>query len=156
MEITQELPLDILSKLCIALIYSNKTELAFPLIGIFLESDVENFGDIYLDVAEALVENDHHEEALKLLEILTQSPTFSMAAVWLKYANSLSALQQIDSSIVAYRHVISLVPSSEDARISLAVLLTKQGWSNQLRRCVIRKINILAFVKVVMKKHWKL
>lgn len=128
-EITQELPLDIISKLCIALTYLKKTEFAFPLIKMFLESDVETFGDIYLDVAEALVENGFHEQALKLLEVLTRSKTFCLAAVWLKYANSLSALHLTDEAIAAFRHVIKLVPSNEDARISLAELLTKLGMS---------------------------
>ncbi|KAK4007729.1 hypothetical protein OUZ56_012882 [Daphnia magna] len=45
MELTQELPLDILSKLCIALVYSKKHDFAFPLIETFLEYDVESFGD---------------------------------------------------------------------------------------------------------------
>lgn len=64
MELTEELPLDILSKLCIALVYSNKQEFAFPLIETFIEHDVESFGDIYLDVAEALVEKECHQQAL--------------------------------------------------------------------------------------------
>ena len=128
MELTQELPLDILSKLCIALIHLKKNEFAFPLIESFLESDVENFGDLYLDVSEALIECNHHEQSLTLLEILTHSNSFCMApAVWLKYANSLSALNRTDEAIVAFRRVIHLVPSSEDARISLAELLTKLG-----------------------------
>lgn len=127
MELTQELPLDILSKLCIALVYSKKHDFAFPLIETFLEYDVESFGDIYLDVAEALVENEFHQRALPLLEALTKSQSFCLAAVWLKYANSLSALDRADEAIVAFRHVIHLVPSSEDARISLAELLTKLG-----------------------------
>jgi general transcription factor 3C polypeptide 3 (transcription factor C subunit 4) len=64
MELTKELPLDILSKLCIALVYFNKKEFAFPLIETFIEHDVESFGDIYLDVAEILVEKEFHQQAL--------------------------------------------------------------------------------------------
>ncbi len=138
MELSQELPLDILSKLCIALLYSKKKEFAFPLIETFLESDVENFGDLYLDVAEALIECNYHEQALTLLEILTHSKSFSMApAVWLKYANSLSALNRTDEAILAFRHVIYLVPSSEDARISLAELLTKLGKYQPNKMCLM-------------------
>lgn len=127
MELTQELPLDIIGKLCIALIYLKKPLFAFPLVETFLESDVESFGDLFLDLAEALAENSYHEQALSFLEILTRSHSFSMAAVWLKFANSLAALDRSDEAISAYRHVIQLVPSNEDARISLAELLTKLG-----------------------------
>jgi general transcription factor 3C polypeptide 3 (transcription factor C subunit 4) len=59
--------------------------------------------------------------------ILKRSKNFCLAAVWLKYANCLNALEQEDEAIAAYRHVIELVPSNEDARISLAELLTKLG-----------------------------
>ncbi|EFX88282.1 hypothetical protein DAPPUDRAFT_311610 [Daphnia pulex] len=127
MELTEELPMGILSKLCIALIYSNKQEFAFPLIETFMEHDVESFGDIHLDVAEALVEKEFHQQALTLLEILTKSKSFSQAEVWLKYANCLNALNRSDEAIVAFRHVIHLVPSREDAKISLAELFTKLG-----------------------------
>ncbi len=64
MELTEELPFDILSKLCIALVYFNKQEFAFPLIETFIEHDVESFGDIYLEVAEALVVKEFHQQAL--------------------------------------------------------------------------------------------
>lgn len=127
MELTQDLPLDILGKLCVALIYLKKPMFAFPLVDTFLESDVESFGDIFLDLAEAFAENGHHHQALQFLEILTRSTSFSMAAVWLKYANSLTALDRTDDAIDAYRYVIGLAPSNEDARISLAELLTKLG-----------------------------
>ncbi|XP_046641592.1 general transcription factor 3C polypeptide 3-like [Daphnia pulicaria] len=127
MELTEELPFDILSKLCIALVYFKKEEFAFPLIETFIEHDVESFGEIYLDVVEILAEKEFHQQALTLLEILTQSKSFSQAEVWLKYANCLNALNLSDEAIVAFRHVIHLVPSREDAKISLAELFTKLG-----------------------------
>ncbi|KZS01585.1 General transcription factor 3C Polypeptide 3 [Daphnia magna] len=80
MELTQELPLDILSKLCIALVYSKKHDFAFPLIETFLEYDVESFGDIYPDVAEAPVEKEFHQRAMPLLEALIKSQSFCLAA----------------------------------------------------------------------------
>jgi general transcription factor 3C polypeptide 3 (transcription factor C subunit 4) len=64
MELTEELPLDIIGKLSIALLYANKEEFAFPLIEAFLEHDVESFGDIFLDVAEALIEKKFYQQAL--------------------------------------------------------------------------------------------
>jgi general transcription factor 3C polypeptide 3 (transcription factor C subunit 4) len=64
MELTEELPFDILSKLCIALVYFKKEEFAFPLIETFIEHDVESFGEIYLDVVEILAEKEFHQQAL--------------------------------------------------------------------------------------------
>lgn len=70
MKMNQVLPLEIQSKLCIALVNCKKLDFALPLIATFLEANVEDFGDIYLDVAEALMENQRHEPALPLLEMV--------------------------------------------------------------------------------------
>ena len=64
MELTEELPLDIIGKLSIALLYANKEDFAFPLIEAFLEHDVESFGDIFLDITEALIEKKFYQQAL--------------------------------------------------------------------------------------------
>ena len=37
---------------------------AFPLIEAFLEHDVESFGDIFLDITEALIEKKFYQQAL--------------------------------------------------------------------------------------------
>lgn len=127
MKFTQELPMDIQSKLYIALVYLKKLDITKSLHGTLRNSDVECYGDIYLDVADALSENSRHELACDLLSALVNSSTFSLAEVWLKYAHCLSAMNLIEDAIAAYRHVIDLVPTSQDARISLAELLTNQG-----------------------------
>ena len=128
MELQQELPIDIQSKLCIALIYCKKLDFAAPLIASFLESNVEEYGDIYLDVAEALLEGKHHEEAVVLLERLVESQSYSLAAVWLKFAHCLVSLpDRAEDAVEAFRRVIELVPSNPDARLALAELLTNLG-----------------------------
>lgn len=40
--------------------------------------DPETYGDIYLDVAEALMERKQYDEALNLLNILTATENFSL------------------------------------------------------------------------------
>lgn len=127
MELTKTLPLDILSKLCLALIQLKKLKMALPVIATLFDSDVEDYGDIFLDIAEAMAENDYHHNALTLFEKLVHSQKFSMAGVWLKYADSLVAVDRIDDSIAAYRHVIKLAPAHEEARLRLAELLQKLG-----------------------------
>lgn len=127
MHLTQELPMDIQSKLYISLVYCGKLDVTTDLHSTLMKSDVECFGDLYLDVADALSENKRYELACDLLSSLVKSSTFSLAEVWLKYAHCLSAMNQIEEGIAAYRHVIALVPTNQDARISLAELLTNQG-----------------------------
>ena len=127
MELTKTLPLDILSKLCVALIHLKKLDMALPVVAMLLDSDVEDYGDVYLDLAEAMAEQLYHSDALVLFEKLVHSHKFSMPAVWLKYADSLVAVDRIEDSIVGYRNVIKLAPAHEEARLRLAELLQKLG-----------------------------
>ena len=129
LQLSQELPMDIQSKLYISLVFLGKLDITCDLHSTLVKSDVESFGDLYLDVSDALSENRHYELACNLLSCLVASSTFSLAEVWLKYAHCLSAMNSIEEGIAAYRHVIALVPTSQDARISLAELLTNQGIS---------------------------
>lgn len=136
MNLTQDLPIDIQSKLCISLVHCKKLDFAMPLVVSFLDCNVEEFGDIYLDVAEALLEKNYNEEALVLLEQLVGSQSYSLAAVWLKLANCLTALPgRMEDAVAAFRHVIQLAPSNPDARITLAEVLTKIGQSFCERLC---------------------
>lgn len=50
-----------------------------------------------------------------------------MAAVWLRYADCLFALDRMEDSIVAFRRVITLAPLHQEARIQLSDLLLKLG-----------------------------
>lgn len=127
MLLNQELPMDIQSKLYIALIFLNKMDITKSLHSTMLASDVNLFADLYLEVADALSGNHRHELACELLSALVNSSKFSQAEVWLKYAHCLSAMNLTEEAIAAYRHVIDLVPTSQDARISLAEILTNQG-----------------------------
>jgi len=73
LKFNQVLPLDILAKLCIALIHCERSDFALPMISTFLAANVEDFGDIYLDVAEVLMESGQNEPAIPLLEMVIQS-----------------------------------------------------------------------------------
>ena len=72
-EFTKELPLDIQSKLSISLIHLKKAHLAARLIETIIQANVEDYGDIYLDIAEAYMDNQQYEQASTLLEALVNS-----------------------------------------------------------------------------------
>jgi len=128
MSFSHDLPIDIQSKLCIALIHCKKTDFASPLVNAILELNVDDYGDIFLDVAEALMEKKHFEEAVILFESLVGSQTYSLPAVWLKLANCFGAIpERTEEAIDAYKQVIELAPSNPDARLALAALLTSLG-----------------------------
>ncbi len=128
MSFSKELPIDIKSKLCIALIHCNKMDFASPLVESILDLNVDDYGDIFLDVAEALMEKKLFQEAVILFESLVNSHSYSSAAVWLKLAHCFCAIpERTEEAIDAFKKVIELAPSNPDARLALAELLTSLG-----------------------------
>lgn len=124
----ENLVIDLRIKFIICLIKLEAKTLALPLIDkIITEEDVEQTGDLYLDVAEALMSMNWHQDALKLLVPLVKSQYFSMAAVWLKHAECLNACGMYDEAIESYVTVMTLAPQHAEVRYPLSMLLLKMG-----------------------------
>ncbi|KAL1380810.1 hypothetical protein pipiens_013912 [Culex pipiens pipiens] len=119
--------LDFRTKLAVVLIHL-KCEHLFEMIvtNILTNINVEEAGDCYLDIAESLMKEESYHFALKLLVPLIKSENFSLAAVWLRYADCLRAIGDYNESIKAYKKVISLAQHL-DARLTLSALLKQQG-----------------------------
>ncbi len=127
-DIPDSINLDFRSKLIVSLVHLR----AFHLFGYLFENitkfiDVEEAGDCYLDIAEALMKEEKYREALKLLIPLVKSENYSLAAVWLRHADCYRAINQIDQAIESYQQVVKLAPQHFDARLTLSALLKKQG-----------------------------
>lgn len=105
--IPTEMILDFRTKLAVVLIHL-KCEHLFDMIveDIFTHINVEEAGDCYLDIAESLMKEEHYHFALKLLVPLIKSENFSLAAVWLRYADCLRAIGDYNESIKAYKKVV--------------------------------------------------
>lgn len=127
-DIPDSIILDFRSKLIVSLIHLR----AIHLFGYLFENitkfiDVEEAGDCYLDIAEALMKEQRYREALKLLVPLVKSKNYSLAAVWLRHADCYRAINQIDEAIESYQQVVKLAPQHFDARLTLSALLKQQG-----------------------------
>uniref|UniRef100_A0A182SY21 Uncharacterized protein n=1 Tax=Anopheles maculatus TaxID=74869 RepID=A0A182SY21_9DIPT len=125
--IPDNIVLDLRTKLAVVLVHL-KCEQCFEKVidDILAHIDPENDGDCYLDVAEALMKEEYYRDALRLLVPLIKSKKFSLAAVWLRYADCSRWIENYDEAIVGYRKVVSLARYL-DARLALAALLKKQG-----------------------------
>lgn len=124
----ENLLIDLRIKFIICLIKLEARALVLPLIDkLIAEEDVEHTGDLYLDVAEALISLNWHQDALKLLVPLVKSKYFSMAAVWLKHAECLNACGMYDEAIESYVTVMTLAPQHAEVRYPLSMLLLKMG-----------------------------
>lgn len=127
-EIPDSIILDFRTKLIVSLIHLRSFNLLEYIVNnIFQHIDVETAGDCYLDIAEALMGEERYSDALRLLQPLIKSTNFSMAAVWLRFADCNRALGQIEEAISAYRQVVKLAPLHYDARLTLSALLKTVG-----------------------------
>ncbi|KAL7017526.1 hypothetical protein ACKWTF_010409 [Chironomus riparius] len=127
LEIPKNMLMDLRTKMCICLIHLNADDLVPVLIdNVLLYIDVENGGDCYLDIAEALILKSNFPGALRLLDPLVKSKTYSLAAVWLKHADCLRVMDKYPEAIESYKIVVEL-SQHNDARLTLAALLKHEG-----------------------------
>ncbi|KAG4078553.1 hypothetical protein HA402_002667 [Bradysia odoriphaga] len=127
-DIPDSINLDFRSKLIVSMVHLR----AFHLFDYLFDNitkfiDVEEAGDCYLDIAEALMKEEKYREALRLLIPLVKSQNYSLAAVWLRHAECYRVIDQIDEAIESYQQVVKLAPQHFDARLTLSALLKKQG-----------------------------
>ncbi|KAJ8928794.1 hypothetical protein NQ314_018593 [Rhamnusium bicolor] len=126
--IPEKLQVDLKMKFIICLVRLRSCNLITNLIdGVLLEDDVEVVGDLYLDVVEALMQMCYPQEAIKLLVPLVKSKNYSLAGVWLKYAECLATCQMPDQAVEAYFTVMALAPSHVEVLYPLAMLLLQQN-----------------------------
>lgn len=163
------LQVDLKMKFIICLIRLKSEHLISDLINsILLEDDVEQVGDLYLDVVEALMNTNYHAEALKLLIPLVKSKTYSLAAVWLKYAECLNCCEMFDQSIDAYFTVMGLAPQHVEVLYPLAMLLLKQNRKKEALEVLAQdlsgnKVDVLVLIEQMkllkqindLESYWK-
>lgn len=121
------LPIDLCAKLIVCMIHLGAHHLLNDLLGTLLQENLEEMGDLYLDVAEAYMLVGMYKEATPLLASLASSEKYNLAAVWLRYGECLSGLGKLEDSVRAYRHVVELAPSHISARMVLSGLLQQLG-----------------------------
>ncbi|XP_024936016.1 general transcription factor 3C polypeptide 3 isoform X2 [Cephus cinctus] len=127
-QIPADVVVDLKAKLLITLIELNKVNIADQLLPeLMLNEDPEVSGDLFLDIAEALMGKREFERALILLQPLVDSKNFSLAAVWLRHAECWVGCKDIKKAIQSYEIVRKLSPQHLDARLELAKLYKLKG-----------------------------
>uniref|UniRef100_A0A3Q2TMP9 General transcription factor IIIC, polypeptide 3 n=1 Tax=Fundulus heteroclitus TaxID=8078 RepID=A0A3Q2TMP9_FUNHE len=91
------------------------------------EQSTEEIGDLYLDVAEAYLEQGRYTSALPLLSALAVSEKYDLAVVWLRHAECLKALGHMQEAAESYTKVVEMAPLHLEARLSLATLQQQLG-----------------------------
>nr|CAI5854482.1 unnamed protein product [Callosobruchus analis] len=127
-KIPENLEIELKTHFIIFLVKLTSENMYSPLIDkMLIQDDVELFGDLYLDIADALLSKSCYTEALKLLIPLVKSKKYSQAAVWLKYGECLAGCKLDDMAIEAYYTVMTMAPSHIEVLYPLGKLLIQQG-----------------------------
>lgn len=129
--VPDDLPIDLRVKLAICLIFLESSAPPFAIVEKILDESPEEMGDLYLDLADAFSEMGKYEVANVFLEKLVHSVKYNLAAVWLRYAESLNAVGKLDESVEAYRSVVDLAPSHREARMAMSSALQQLGRSEE-------------------------
>lgn len=126
--IPQEMNLDFRTKCIVCLVHLKAFHLmTYILANVFTFINVEDAGDCYLDIAEALMKEERYRDAITLLNPLVTSRNYSLAAVWLRHADCHRSVEEFDEAIKSYAQVVALAPQHFEARLTLAALLKRQG-----------------------------
>ena len=78
-------PVDIHAKLIVVLLNLQASHLAWPLAQPLVALQVNEYGDLMLDIAEAFMSQNLFQEAVGFLKQLVENENYSKAAVWLRY-----------------------------------------------------------------------
>ena len=126
--------LEIVAKLCIVLIHLSANHLLEGLEVQLLFEDADEFGDLFLDIAEAYMTMKCFAEPLPYLEKLVNSQSYSKAAVWLKYGECLLETGKVEEAETAYQNVVRMAPQHMEARRTLSNILNRLGRPDEALR----------------------
>lgn len=137
-----QMPIDLKSKLLQCLVRMKvlpDLDVLKDLISSIVTMDAEDYGDVYFDVAEAMVVSDYHRFALPILETLVSSEKYNMAAVWLTLGQCRNALGDLPAATEAYKCVVDMAPGHHEARVTLASLLQQMGQNEKALQVLSRE-----------------
>uniref|UniRef100_A0A671Z3B9 General transcription factor IIIC, polypeptide 3 n=1 Tax=Sparus aurata TaxID=8175 RepID=A0A671Z3B9_SPAAU len=126
-QVPDSVPVDLRAKLMVCLIHLHVFTPLEGLVSTLMEQSAEEIGDLYLDVAEAYLEEGEYMTALPLLSALVISEKYNLAVVWLRHAECLKALGHMEVAAESYTKVVEMAPLHLEARLSLATLQQQLG-----------------------------
>lgn len=122
-----DMPADIQAKLVVLLVHLRAPHLTADLCQLFLEADIEEFGDLVLDITEAMRKVEEWEAALPLLLRLTGSERWGEARVWLELAECQEKTGRLEEAERSYSRVVELAPHVYQARLALSLIMRRLG-----------------------------
>ncbi|XP_036396803.1 general transcription factor 3C polypeptide 3 [Megalops cyprinoides] len=134
--VPDHIPVDIRVKLMVCLIHQHIYKPLDPMLTALMEQSPEELGDLYLDVAEAFLDEGEYSSALPLLSALVCSERYNLAVVWLRHAECLKALGHMEVAVKSYSKVVEMAPLHLEARLSLSTLQQQLGHPDEALRAL--------------------
>uniref|UniRef100_A0A674D6V5 General transcription factor IIIC, polypeptide 3 n=1 Tax=Salmo trutta TaxID=8032 RepID=A0A674D6V5_SALTR len=125
--VPDHVPVDIRVKLMVCLIHQHVYRPLDSMLTSLMEQSPEELGDLYLDVAEAFLDEGEYNSALPLLSALVCSERYNLAVVWLRHAECLKALGHMEVAVKSYSKVVQMAPLHLEARLCLSTLQQQLG-----------------------------
>ncbi|KAM9397692.1 general transcription factor 3C polypeptide 3 isoform 1-T1 [Salvelinus alpinus] len=125
--VPDHVPVDIRVKLMVCLIHQHVYRPLDSMLTSLMEQSPEELGDLYLDVAEAFLDEGEYNSALPLLSALVCSERYNLAVVWLRHAECLKALGHMEVAVTSYNKVVQMAPLHLEARLCLSTLQQQLG-----------------------------
>lgn len=125
--VPETVPVDIKVKLMVCLIHQQVYKPLDEMLSSLTDQNPEELGDLYLDVAEAFLDQGQYPAALPLLSALVCSDKYNLAVVWLRHAECLKALGEMEGAVQSYLRVVEMAPQHLEARLSLSTLQQQLG-----------------------------
>ncbi|XP_054719964.1 general transcription factor 3C polypeptide 3-like [Uloborus diversus] len=125
--VPEVLPIDLFVKVLVCLIHLKALTAVKPMVESLKKENAEEIGDLFLDVAEAFMDNSEHQLATPLLQKLLATTSYDLPAVWMRYADCMFITSTLEDAIKAYQKVIKLAPSYQEARLALSKIYLDMG-----------------------------
>ncbi|XP_033229465.1 general transcription factor 3C polypeptide 3 isoform X2 [Belonocnema kinseyi] len=131
-DIPDDVVVELKVKFLIILVEIDEIEIADQLMSkLCAKEDPETWGDLFLDIAEALMRKEEFSRALVLLEPLVNSKNYSLAAVWLRHAECWKGCNDAKRATRSYEIVRKLQPAHTGVRLELTKLYKLGGQFNK-------------------------
>lgn len=123
-----EMPLDLVIKFGIANLHTGKEDVAARcFVHLNNENDVDSFGDLFQDVAEAYAVRHKHGRAVQLYDKISTSEKYDTAEIWQARADSLVHIGRFDKACEDLAKLNQEYPADRDVARRLADALERSG-----------------------------
>ncbi|KAK3236533.1 hypothetical protein CYMTET_53332, partial [Cymbomonas tetramitiformis] len=120
-------PIDLTVKAAICHLYLGENQEAEELLGVLLDSGVDENPDLFHDVADTYWALGRASEAYRFLDPLQTHPDHDQPALWAYLASCQCSLENHDAAVGVYMEVLRRHPDHLEAQVALAELFFERG-----------------------------